>query len=265
MMRNEWSQAGITLVELMVAMFIALLALGAGGALYLSSSQTNRVLQMQNHLTDDGRFALQMLQRLISQAGFRANPGEARGLGNAHFAVTSGTAFTVGFKADGANQIGCNGAISNSGNQSLVIELNGTCLQCRSTGGGAGACPSTNNNIVDLLGPLSSGLSQGTEVADFQVLYGLDTGPNPTAAEIACGGGTRDCVADSYATTLGGATIDQVVAVQVCLVLRTENTDAALASKAAVRNCADTADIANSTTDQKLYRTFRSTIQMRNF
>lgn len=265
MMRIRIHQSGMTLVELMVGMFIALVALGAGGTLYLSSSQTNRVLQMQNHLTEDGRFALQMLQRLISQAGYRGNPGEARGLGNPHFAVTSGTAFTVGFKADGTNTMVCDGTTGSSGNQSLVVELNGSCLQCRSTGGSTGACPSTNNNIIDLIGPLANGLSQGTEVADFRVLYGIDTGPNPTAPEIACGGGSRDCIADSYAASLGSATVDQVVAVQVCLVLRTENTEPTLASKAAVRNCANSADISGSTTDEKLYRTFRSTILLRNF
>lgn len=265
MMQTRIHQSGLTLVELMVGMFIALVALGAGGALYLSSSQTNRVLQMQNHLTEDGRFALQMIQRLVSQAGYRDNPGEARGLGNPHFAVTSATAFTVGFKADGTNIMACDGTVNTSGNKSFLVEKNGSCLQCRSTGGSAGACPSTNNNVIDLIGPLASGLSQGTEVADFRVLYGIDTGPNPTEAAIACGGGSRDCIADSYATTLSGATVDQVVAVQVCLVLRTENTNPTLASKAAVRNCANSADIANSATDEKLYRTFRSTILLRNF
>ena len=267
MNKIKTSQAGLTLIELMVAMFIALIALGAGTALYLSSTQTNRLVQMQNNLTEDGRFALHMLQRLLSQAGYRDNPGEARGLGNPHFAATSSSAFTVGFKSDGVNQIGCNGAIANSGNQSLIIELNGSCLQCRSAGS-AGTCPSTasNNNLIDLVGPLPSGSSLGTEVADFQVRYGIDTGPNPTAPEIACGGGARDCIADSYVTSLpAGTTVDQVVAVQVCLVLRTENTHPALASKPVVSNCANSADIANSSTDQKLYRTFRSTILLRNF
>ncbi|WP_298393692.1 PilW family protein [uncultured Azonexus sp.] len=259
-------QAGFTLIELMVSMLIALVALGAGGTLYLSSSQSNRLLQMQNRLTEDGRFAIQMLQRMAAQAGYRDNPGEARGLGNPHFAATSSSSFTVGFKADGSSMIGCAGALANSGNQSIVISLNGACLQCRSSGSAATCpAPTNNNNTVDWVGPFAANGGMGSEVVDFQVLYGIDEGPNPTLQEVSCGGGVRDCVADRYVASLpSGVSVDQVVALQICLVLRSENTEASLSNKPAVTNCAG-ALIANSATDQRLYRTFRTTALLRNF
>lgn len=246
MTQTKKLQSGLTLIELMVAMVIALIALGAGGALYLTSSQTNRVLQMQNHLAEDGRFTLHMLQRLISQAGYRGGTGTARA--SDYFAATSGTAFSVKFDADGTNLIGCNGAPAVAGVTTLAVQKSGTSLTCGGT---------------TWVGPLG-GSAQGTEVADFRVEYGVDTTPSTVATPaIACGGGTRDCVADSYATSLGGVSVNNLVAVRVCLVLRTENTNSSLRNKASVSDCSGTA-IANSQTDEKLYRTFNSTILLRN-
>ena len=246
MTQTKKLQSGLTLIELMVAMVIALIALGAGGALYLTSSQTNRVLQMQNHLAEDGRFALHMLQRVISQAGYRGSAGNARA--SDYFTATSGTAFSVKFDADGTNLIGCDGAPAAAGVTTLAVEKSATSLTCGGTA---------------WVGPLG-GLAQGTEVADFRVEYGVDTGPSTVATPaIACGGGTRDCVADSYATSLGGVSVDNLVAVRVCLVLRTENTNSSLRNKASVSDCSGTA-IANSQTDERLYRTFNSTILLRN-
>lgn len=267
-MSNQLRQSGLTLVELMVGMLIALVALSAGGALYLSSSQANRMLQMQNRLTEDGRFVLQMIQRAVAQAGFRNAPGEARGAGNAYLAATSSTSFTVGFQADNSSMLGCTGAvIAGTGNQSLVIERNGSCLQCRSAGS-APTCPAPTdvNTAVDWVGPFPNGGGLGSEVVDFQVLYGIDTGPNPTAPEISCGAETRDCVVDSYVSTLpNGVTIDQVMALQICLILRSENIAPEMGSKAAVANCARNGTINGSATDNRLYRTFRTTTQLRNF
>ena len=239
-------QCGMTLIELLVAMTIALIALGAGGTLYLSSSQTNKVLLMQNHLAEDGRFALHMIQRIVSQAGYRSGAGVARF--SDYFSATSGTEFSVKFDADGVNQIDCNG-LPASGSTSLTIQKNGSALQC---------------GTVNWIAPLGGG-GQGTEVVDFQVRYGVDTGPNPTAPEIACGlTDGRDCVADSYGATLGGVGVDQLVAVKVCLVLRTENTDSSLSSKVSLHKDCSGTDIAASNTDGRLYRTFNSTVLLRN-
>ena len=244
MTQTKKLQSGLTLIELMVAMVIALIALGAGGALYLTSSQTNRVLQMQNHLAEDGRFTLHMLQRLISQAGYRGGTGTARA--SNYFAATSGTVFSVNFDADGTNLIGCDGAPAAAGSTTLTVQKSGASLTCSGT---------------TWVGPLG-GSAQGTEVADFRVEYGVDTGPSTVATPtISCGNKTRDCVADSYATSL--TSVDNLVAVRVCLVLRTENTNSSLRNKASVSDCSGTA-IANSQTDEKLYRTFNSTILLRN-
>lgn len=252
MTQDKILQRGMTLVELMVAMIIALIALGAGGTLYLNSSRVNRVLQMQNHLAEDGRFALHMIQRVISQAGYRGGAGAARATD--YFIATSSTQFSVKFNADGVNQIGCDGGPASVGAQSLTIEEDGSTHSLKCGGN-------------QWIGPLGGGM--GTEVADFQVEYGVDTLP-VTSEAIGCGAVSvlnvsreRDCVADSYGTALSVG-VDKLVAVRVCLVLRTENTDTFLESKDAVVNDCSGAAITDSQTDGKLYRTFNSTILLRN-
>jgi len=262
MMSSSMRQRGFTLVELMVSMTIMVVAIAAGGALYFSSSQSNRILQMQNILTEDGRFALQTIQRQVTQAGFRNDPGGARGTA---LSGLSATGFTVQFQTDGANQVNCDGAVIGPGvpnNAQTTIAF---------AWAGAAANPLTCGGAT-LVGS-AAGELVGSEVIDFRVLYGVDNAvpaaPNPFPAGMGCGAG-RDCVADDY----GGAPADvnQVVALQVCLVLRSRSTDTALAGKVpvqpldptvAVLDCSGNG-IANSATDLRLYRTFRSTILLRN-
>jgi len=71
-------------------------------------------------------------------------------------------------------------------------------------------------------------------------------------------------VADAYpAAATALASMDKIVALRFCLVLRTEDTDVSVNKNAAYKDCSNV-DIANSQTDHKLYRTFRTTVQVRN-
>lgn len=245
-------QHGFSLVELMVAMMIALIALLAGSTMYLTTKQTNRIQQMQDALTQDGRFVMHMFQQVVSQAGFRDNPGLA--LGNDYLVPNSATSVTVGFTGDSISGVECDGSMSN-GNKRLTIALNGTSLQCSAQGGAA----------VNWIAP-SGG--NGTEVASFRLQYGTDTGPNPTAASIGCGNTItpttrpRDCVPDTYDLAVAQANQTQIMAVKACLVLRTERTDTSLA-KPVIKDCSGN-DIAGSASDNRLYRTFRTTVLLRN-
>ena len=245
-------QSGFSLVELMVAMMIALIGLLAGSTMYLATKQTNRVQQMQDALTQDGRFVMHMLQQVISQAGFRQNPGLA--LGNDYLVPTSSTRVTVGFFGDTLSGVECDGSMSN-GNKRVTISLNGASLQCSLQGGGA----------VNWIEPVGN----GTEVASFLLEYGTDTGPNPTPASIGCGNTItpttrpRDCVPDTYDLAVAQANQAQIMAVKACLVLRTVRTDSAIAKAAAINDCAGNA-IAGSANDNRLYRTFRTTVLLRN-
>ena len=253
----------------MVAIVISLVAVLAATEVYVSTRQTNRLQGMQSRLSEDGRFAVSMLQRFLSQAGFRPTPSIALPVSATEppIAVT-GNVITLRFAHDGANQIACDGSVlTNSIGvfQAFDIRQSGNSLQCSSWVGGAAV------NSVSWIAPAppGAGAGNGTEVADFAVLFGVDTGP-VTAADFGCGvvsaaGKSRDCIADSYVAALpAGATSNQIKAVRVCLVLRSEAMDGSVVKPAAVRNCANTADIAGSQNDRKLYRTFVTTVLMKN-
>ena len=246
-------QSGFSLIELMVAMVLGILVVIGATQVYIGTRQTNRVQEMQARLTEDGRFALSMLQRLISQAGYRA-PNEP--LPNDRIvpdATTPATKFVLKAKGDNSNIVGCDGTkITDTTNFSaLEIKRDGSKLSCGS---------------VEWIAPQTGG--RGTEVIDFQVQYGYDNAvaPSDLADEYRCGGAgvDRDCIADAYATSLpSGVTNEQIVAVQVCLVLRTEMLDAGISKAGAVKDCSDSA-ISGSDTDKKLYRQFRSTVLLKN-
>ena len=69
------SQRGLSLVELLVGMTIALVAVAAATSMYVGTRQTSRVQASQARLAEDGRFAIFMLQRIIGQAGYRSKVG----------------------------------------------------------------------------------------------------------------------------------------------------------------------------------------------
>lgn len=64
------SQAGFSLIELMVASTIGLLIMAAVLTLFLNVSRTNDEMARTNVLIENGRFAIQLLQSDIAHAGF---------------------------------------------------------------------------------------------------------------------------------------------------------------------------------------------------
>jgi type IV pilus assembly protein PilW len=256
---------GFTLVELMVAIVISLVAVLAATEVYVSTRQTNRLQGMQSRLSEDGRFAVFMLQRFLSQAGFRPTPNIALPVAPNDPIVVANDVIAVRFAPDGENQIGCDGSVRpvDIVFQSFVIQRLGNSLQC--TG-----LDSTANWIA----PAAAGVvGNGTEVADFAVQLGVDTGPPNIAPDFGCGVVVgafkpRDCIVDEYVDDLDAvnppATSNQIKALRVCLVLRSEAIDGSVVKPTAVRNCANTADITGSQTDRKFYRTFWTTVLMKN-
>jgi type IV pilus assembly protein PilW len=250
------NQQGFSIIELLVAVAISFVAVLAASEAYIASKQTNRIQAIQTRLTEDGHFGLSMLQRTISQAGYRVSPTAAL---DANRISVANNVLTVKFTADGTNHIECDGTVSGAAvDRSLVIQTSSSALQCATNGGTASSW----------VAPSASGSGTGTEVVDFRVLLGVDTGP-ATTADYGCGvdaAGTkpRDCVIDKYVAALTGTeTAEQIMAVRVCFVLRSQATDASITRSGNVTNCSGTA-IANSQNDHKMYRLFNTTISMRN-
>ena len=62
--------AGVTLVELMIAITIGLLALGTMSALFAANSRTRAEVERAGQQVENGRFALDLLRDDVRQAGF---------------------------------------------------------------------------------------------------------------------------------------------------------------------------------------------------
>lgn len=259
-------QTGFTLIELMISVVIALVVLLGVSNLYLGTRQTNKIQTMQSRLSEDGRFAVSMLQRIVSQAGYRSNPNVAinanrltPGTGSA-----STTSATVQFTADGSNQIGCPGTVATAGNYTAVISFASNALTC--TAGGTS---------TSWLAGAGSGAGGSSDVVDFRLQYGVDANDATPATPLDYGCGAaassnpnmrvRDCIADSYVGSLtSGQTNDQIVSVRACIVLRSEQSDSQVVKRADYNNCSGTA-IAGSQNDGRLYRTFNTTVLIKNF
>ncbi|HWW69171.1 MAG TPA: PilW family protein [Duganella sp.] len=63
-------QRGLTLVELMIALVIGLLIVAAMSVLFAGSSQSRREIELSADVNENGRYALDVLSRELSQTGF---------------------------------------------------------------------------------------------------------------------------------------------------------------------------------------------------
>jgi type IV pilus assembly protein PilW len=249
-------QAGLTLVEMMIAITLGLVVLLAIGSIYSGSRQTYRVQEDNARIQESGRYALEVIGRSIRQAGADAemsfNP--------------------VVITAECGTAAPCNTIFgTNAATDTLAVqfyagreELNGGVWITRDcTGGavGAGALPA---NVVTNTFNVAGGSLQCTggvggtqalvsDVEDLQVLYGIDT--------------TGDQAADQYVATPGNWS--QVVTARVCVQLRSAN-NGLVAAAQRYMNCAGAmgtvtgAAAFTNAADRRLHRTFVATYNLRN-
>ncbi len=72
-------QRGLSLVELMVAMAVGLVLVIALGAIFINSSTARRELNLSAEVVENGRYALDVLERELSQTGFYGALSQASG------------------------------------------------------------------------------------------------------------------------------------------------------------------------------------------
>jgi type IV pilus assembly protein PilW len=239
--------AGFSLVEMMVAMVISLIALGAVGSLYLSSSQAARFHDAVQRVQENGRFATDMMSRSLRMARYRdpinVQPAPAEWIRGT--ATSSGTPFTVsGLKA--------------SGDTVAVTFQGGTNLRdCQ------GRTVATNLYVTNLYGistanqlVCASRLSSGTTnapvslaegVEDMVVLYGLDIDATP------------DGIADRYVPPGNVTNWNQVVSMRITLLVNSVD-DAQRVATTICMGCV----VFAGTSDRLVRAEFETTIGLRN-
>lgn len=294
----RFKQAGFTLVELMVALVIGLVVVGAVLSTYLASSRGGRAGAAMGQITEDATAALTILRQQISLAGYNTPAGD----------VAGGNGFIPTYA--GAGVRGCDVTFTNTGTPTLAA------LNCPAGAAGpdslAVAYQADLSNTVPTVaaggvGPLPSdclgnGLVQvplaGTTPAHFRaenrffVANGTlscigngGTGPvDPAFAATSQplvdnvvdlrfsygvgadddGDGRLDRVADyvDANTVQVAGNWPVVLAVRVCVVVR--SAEPVLDQRTPYLDCNLTITTPTDANDRRLYRSFTTTVMMNN-
>lgn len=176
-MKMRRSQAGFSLVELMVAMALGLLITGAALSLFSTNQRMFQLQQGESELQEQGYLAMRFIVEDVRMAGFHD-----LSVGAAPAPVINASSPSIPAASDGAGGGNdrltisyhgfrdCEGNPAAATNRSLVVNTywvdDDRKLRCR------------GNKAV----PLTSGVTLLDGVESFQVLYGMDTTPNDQVA-----------------------------------------------------------------------------------
>ena len=243
------SQAGVTLLELMIALSLGLLLLTGIGTIFVGSNQTYRVQEQNARVQESGRYALDIVGRSLRQAGFWEMPVNPTALKSAFSGTpisgtngASGASDTVTVQYDGVDgdqdceNTGVSGAtvvITDA------IRLVGADLECDGIDSGSVFQPLVSN------------------VEDLQIQYGVDTDADAYQS------------ANQYVDAGSVTNWNNVVSVRVCVLIRSEDQGITNTAQSYL-NCAGALGTASGTaarttaSDSRLHRTFLATFKLRN-
>jgi len=230
MIRAIRGQIGFTLIELLVGMAIALVMLLATAGVFINTKKAFAFQNAQSEIAQEGRFGVDMIRRLIGQAGYRA-PVTTITSNTANVvpaAVSSTPPFTravdyfaasnslvLRFQSDGS-QIGCDGAqiAATTSLQSnwyevwLTFDSTNNVLTCGVSNevNATSATPPTTwmTKPIDLIGTSDSTNNPSPiKVDSFSPQFGFDTSQNGALAAGAVGcsypsNQSGDCLAKAY-------------------------------------------------------------------
>ncbi len=208
MSRKVRSQAGFTLVELMITLVISLAILAGLSQAFVAGNEAYSVQDRMGSLQESGRYALYFLQRDIRMAGYPATD-----------------ATLIPFPTTGsANAIVSEGTGNNASDQ-IAIQYRVDTI------GGASDCVGTNvasgnilNNTYAVSRDATTNLSRLTcngqpiveGIEAMQILYGVDNDTDPGNASFG--------IADKFVPASGVASTEwqsKVVAVRIALLAST--------------------------------------------
>ncbi len=246
------AQAGLTLIELMVAMVLGLVLMGVAMNVFLSTRETHRVVINLARVQENGRFALEQISQIIRMTGYQGDTAAQWVLGPLTLA-TSGVNRLAGTDnaTNGSDTIttAFRGAAD-----TFIKDCHGINVAATDTVVNQYAL-SANNELtcgVSRNGGAMQTLVVVDGVESMHVMYGIDT--------------NNDDAADQYVTSPNVPDMEDVVSVRVALLLMTQ--DVSLAGQIDTRTYTlldetvyDTATPAN---DRRLRRVMTATVDLRN-
>jgi type IV pilus assembly protein PilW len=174
--RTQWRQSGLGLIELLIAMAIGLIIVGAMMSVLFSTRSTSLAQTGMAQLQDDQRLALMMLTNVVQGGGYFPNPLTST--------LTAELPANTTFVNAGQSVAGTTGAAA-PGDTLIVRYEAGTAdgtMDCNGRGNTSGAnLMFVNTFSVDANGNLVCSVNGGAaqalagSVQDFRVFYGVDT------------------------------------------------------------------------------------------
>lgn len=186
-------QAGTSLIEILIAMVIALFVMAGVVVMFVNMQKTFTSQDQLAQLQDNERLALTVLTNVVQQAGYFPNPAS----NTAASALPASGVLAAGQPISGTS--GTSGA-----NDTLITQFatasgdgNMSCLGQTNTSGGQLVYINTlsinaSNELVCSVNGVTAALVSG--VSGFKVLYGVDTNNNGyddsylTASQVTAGG-----------------------------------------------------------------------------
>lgn len=205
------NQRGLSLVEVMIGLLLSLVLTAGVIQIYISNKQTYTLQDEMSRLQENGRFAMDIVQRVIRGAGFQG--------GQAFIPANTMDAANPPNQYDPANTL-----VTTSSNDHLEV-IGSSWVDCAGIPLGTPPPPAVpvtnffyidqNNNLVCLSSSALVPRILIDNVERMEILYGVDT--------------DGDQSADNYQTATqvaGGGSWPNVVSVRIALLLSTSTDEA---------------------------------------
>ncbi len=235
-MKNNHSQTGISLIEIMIALLIGAFLIGGVLQIFIGSKQTYRMQENLSRLQENGRFAMDFLAKDIRMAGYRAC-----------LTFTSPSPDPVPWPINGTNDAGLNASDTiiiqmSTSNCSFPLTSTTVLTITYSIKAGASGQPALFKND----GITTRELVEGIE--NMQILYGVDIDSDGTL-----GYGTPNYYVPASSVT------NKVVSIRLSLLAATLDDNLTIQPQPYTFKGTTT-----TPTDRKIRRVFTSTIALRN-
>ena len=208
---------GFTLVELMVAMAIALLLTVVIGEVFLNTRRSSTIQDDQARMQENTRFAVQTISRIVRQSSFRSYVGVAA---STYFPYATAPAITGtegGTTVSDQITVRFQGSGTASAADSTILDCLGTSYAFGATGMSTFAIRSggsDGNGLFCTADDPTSGSAVWQElvpgVENMQILYGQDTDADRTA-------NVYQRISDISSTS---SNLDNIVSARFALLLR---------------------------------------------
>lgn len=113
---NTRRESGFSLVELMVSMVLGLMLIAGAVSIYLATSQSYREVEQVAALSENARFANQILGDSLRHAGFVGEVPANRVDNDSNLTAVTGDCTTAGSEAYNLNRLGFAATVDSSGN-----------------------------------------------------------------------------------------------------------------------------------------------------